>query len=131
ARNMDWNALLPHGKPAGSRTLSPAFVVAVASIAVTLTCSSALAADPSTEKGGAESDAKVAERLDAMKTVIIAHRGASKDAPENTRSALDEAFRQGAPVIEFDVRETKDGVLVLFHDDKLDRVAGRSGSIEE
>jgi len=75
--------------------------------------------------------------LIAMSTVngladplVIAHRGASKAAPENTRSALVAAVEQKAPIIEFDVRETKDGKLVLFHDDSLERVAGKKGSIE-
>lgn len=62
--------------------------------------------------------------------VVIAHRGASAVAPENTASAIREALRLGAKVIEFDVRMTSDGQLVLFHDDTLDRLAGRPGSIE-
>lgn len=62
--------------------------------------------------------------------VIIAHRGASGVAPENTEVAIREALRMGAKVIEFDVRGTADGNLVLFHDDKLERLAGREGSIE-
>lgn len=66
----------------------------------------------------------------AQETVIIAHRGASAVAPENTHYAFFEALRLGATVIEFDVRETKDGKLVLFHDDKLERIIGRKGSIE-
>ncbi len=62
--------------------------------------------------------------------VIIAHRGASGVAPENTAAAIRKALEMGARVIEFDVRGTADGGLVLFHDDKLERVAGREGSIE-
>ncbi|MCB1207259.1 MAG: hypothetical protein KDN18_23605 [Verrucomicrobiae bacterium] len=62
--------------------------------------------------------------------VVIAHRGASAIAPENTASAIREALRLGAKVIEFDVRTTSDGHLVLFHDDKLDRLTGRPGTIE-
>ncbi len=63
--------------------------------------------------------------------LVIAHRGASQVAPENTAASIREAIRLGAKVIEFDVRVTKDGELVLFHDDELDRVAGRPGTIEE
>lgn len=62
--------------------------------------------------------------------LVIAHRGASAIAPENTTSAIREAIRLGAKVIEFDVRVTSDGELVLFHDKELDRVAGRPGTIE-
>lgn len=61
---------------------------------------------------------------------VIAHRGASADAPENTRASIAEAVRVGAPVIEFDVRATADGTLVLFHDDNLERITGRKGSVE-
>jgi len=61
---------------------------------------------------------------------IIAHRGASAVAPENTAASIREAIRLGAKVIEFDVRATWDGVLVLFHDKELDHLAGRPGSIE-
>lgn len=63
--------------------------------------------------------------------MIIAHRGACAVAPENTRSAIELAIGMGAKVIEFDVRETQDGELVLFHDDTLERVLGRKGSIEK
>lgn len=62
--------------------------------------------------------------------LVIAHRGASEVAPENTASSIREAIRLGAKVIEFDVRVTTDGELVLFHDKELDRVAGRPGTIE-
>ena len=62
--------------------------------------------------------------------LVIAHRGASAIAPENTASAIREALRLGAKVIEFDVRTTSDGELVLFHDGELDRLALRPGTIE-
>ena len=62
--------------------------------------------------------------------LVIAPRGASAIAPENTAAAIREALRLGAKVIEFDVRSTRDGELVLFHDQELDRLAGRSGTIE-
>ncbi len=54
---------------------------------------------------------------------LIAHRGASAVAPENTIVAFDAALSAGADYIEFDVRMTRDGVLVVFHDDLLDRTA--------
>lgn len=47
---------------------------------------------------------------------VIAHRGASADAPENTLAAIAEARRQGADAVEVDVQRTADGVLVLHHD---------------
>ena len=63
--------------------------------------------------------------------INYAHRGASAYAPENTMSAFDLGLRMNADGIETDIRRTKDGVLVLFHDDDLLRIAGIPGSVEE
>lgn len=56
--------------------------------------------------------------------VNYAHRGASEYAPENTLSAFYLGIQMKANGIETDIRRSKDGVLVLFHDDTLERVAG-------
>lgn len=61
--------------------------------------------------------------------LIIAHRGASKHAPENTFAAFKRAIDAGADGIELDVRLAKDGVAVVFHDSSLKRIAGRNGKI--
>ena len=55
--------------------------------------------------------------------VVIAHRGASAYAPEHTYAAYDLALEQGADYIEQDLQLTADGVLVVLHDDTLDRTA--------
>ncbi len=55
--------------------------------------------------------------------LVIAHRGASGYAPEHTFAAYDLALEQGADLIEQDLQMTVDGVLVVLHDDVLDRVA--------
>lgn len=55
---------------------------------------------------------------------IIAHRGASGDAPENTLSAIQKAIDIGVDYIEFDVRLTKDGIPVVIHDDMVFRTTG-------
>ncbi|MEU1300844.1 glycerophosphodiester phosphodiesterase [Streptomyces shenzhenensis] len=52
---------------------------------------------------------------------IVAHRGASAYAPENTLPAVDEAARRGFSWVENDVQRTKDGELVVIHDDSLIR----------
>ena len=52
----------------------------------------------------------------APATEIIAHRGASNDAPENTLSALQLGWEQGADANELDVQLTQDGHIVLLHD---------------
>lgn len=66
-----------------------------------------------------------------MKFVNYAHRGASAYAPENTMSAFRLGLEMGANGIETDVQRTKDGVLVLFHDDTLTRVTGQPGSVKD
>ena len=54
-------------------------------------------------------------------TIIIAHRGASSIAPENTIAAAQKAFEIGADLWETDVAVTKDEHLILFHDNSLER----------
>ena len=58
-------------------------------------------------------------------TRVIAHRGASAYAPENTLAAFELAARQGADMIELDVQRSADGALVIFHDDTTERWDGR------
>lgn len=53
--------------------------------------------------------------------VVVAHRGASEQFPENTLAALRAAVAQQATVVEFDVYQTKDGAWVLLHDATVDR----------
>ncbi|WP_328938811.1 glycerophosphodiester phosphodiesterase family protein [Streptomyces tauricus] len=53
--------------------------------------------------------------------LVIAHRGASAQAPENTLAAIDRAARLGFTWVENDVQRTKDGKLVVIHDDSLAR----------
>ena len=58
---------------------------------------------------------------------VIAHRGASADAPENTLSALKLAIEQGAGSVEVDAMISSDGVAYLHHDDKLERCTNGKG----
>lgn len=57
-------------------------------------------------------------------TLVIAHRGASIDAPDNTLAAMEEAIRQGADYLEIDVQETAQGNVVVIHDRDLMKVGG-------
>lgn len=59
---------------------------------------------------------------------LIAHRGASGEAPENTLAAIQKAIDIGVDYIEFDVRLTKDGVPVVIHDATLSRTTGGRNS---
>jgi glycerophosphoryl diester phosphodiesterase len=62
---------------------------------------------------------------------IIGHRGASNDAPENTLASLRLAWEQGADAVEFDVWQTRDGHVVLFHDSTLNRTTGVDGRVPD
>ena len=63
--------------------------------------------------------------------IIIAHRGASRAAPENTLSAMKKAIEFGADYAECDVFQIKDGEIVLFHDEEMERTTGKPGMIWE
>lgn len=62
---------------------------------------------------------------------IIAHRGASADAPENTLAAIQLAWQQGADAAEIDVQLTADGQLVAIHDDTTLRTGGINWAVKD
>lgn len=62
---------------------------------------------------------------------IIGHRGLPHKAPENTLSSFDAAVRHGADGLETDVQMTRDGVLVLIHDETVDRTTNGHGLVAE
>jgi glycerophosphoryl diester phosphodiesterase len=64
-----------------------------------------------------------------MAPLVIAHRGASAEAPENTLPAFELAIGQHADYVEFDVQATADGALVVFHDLDLDRLTSTGGPL--
>jgi glycerophosphoryl diester phosphodiesterase len=61
--------------------------------------------------------------------VLIAHRGFSSKAPENTLAAFDLALEQGFTNIELDVQLTSDGELVIIHDSAVDRTTNGTGTV--
>ena len=63
--------------------------------------------------------------------LAFAHRGGALEAPENTMKAFEYAVGLGYRYLETDAYATRDGVLISFHDDKLDRVSDAKGRIEE
>jgi glycerophosphoryl diester phosphodiesterase len=58
------------------------------------------------------------------KPAVVAHRGGAKEFTENTIAAFQRAAQIGAVAIETDIRLTKDGVVVIYHDDNIGRVEG-------
>jgi glycerophosphoryl diester phosphodiesterase len=67
--------------------------------------------------------------LETPVPLLIAHRGASADAPENTLAAFSLAADQGARAIEFDVQLSADGVPVIIHDSRLERTTNGRGLV--
>src|SRR5437764_15010234 len=67
----------------------------------------------------------------ARRPLIIAHRGHSAGAPEQTLAAYRMAARLGADMIEADVRQSRDGKLIMLHDAMLDRTTSGNGLAAE
>ena len=67
--------------------------------------------------------------VDPAARPVIAHRGASGLAPENTLAAFELAVKQGADAFELDVQLTADGAPVVLHDDTIDRTTDRAGAV--
>ena len=64
-------------------------------------------------------------------TLVIAHRGASWDEPENSLAAFERAVAVGADYVELDVQCSRDGALVVFHDRDLDRLTPLRGPLRQ
>lgn len=65
-----------------------------------------------------------------MKPIIIAHRGESFDAPENTLASVNLAWERGAEAVEIDVRLSKDNHVIVIHDANTKRVGKRNKSVK-
>ena len=69
------------------------------------------------------------QHLSPQDFLVIAHRGASSYAPENTIAAFDLALQMGARHLEFDVHLSRDDYLVVIHDDTVDRTTNGTGAV--
>jgi glycerophosphoryl diester phosphodiesterase len=69
--------------------------------------------------------------FDVPVPTVIGHRGASGELPENTVEAFERALAQGAEILESDVHVTRDGALVLIHDDVVERTTDGRGRVAE
>ena len=70
------------------------------------------------------------ESYDQQKPIIVAHRGGAGEFEENTLAACKASYERGIRGFEIDIRLTKDGQLVVIHDDTLDRTHHATGSAE-
>ena len=68
---------------------------------------------------------------DESSVIVCAHRGDWRNFPENSLAAIDNAIKMGVDIVELDVHMTKDSVLILMHDPKLDRTTTGKGLISE
>lgn len=74
-------------------------------------------------------DAVPLATLPVWDVVLVAHRGLSAGYPENTMAAFNNVISQGVGVIEIDLRGTKDGEIVILHDDTVDRTTNGTGNV--
>ncbi|MFD7322586.1 glycerophosphodiester phosphodiesterase [Streptomyces sp. NPDC059875] len=129
----------PQTPPAGPRrgrrrkaAVALALALSCASIAAFLTmreASSAPAAVQATTTSGQKRAANVFLRAPGSPVTVIAHRGASSAAPENTLVSDEVARRGGARWIENDVQPSEDGVPYVLHDSTVDRTTDGTGPI--
>ncbi|MDP3938422.1 MAG: glycerophosphodiester phosphodiesterase [Deltaproteobacteria bacterium] len=67
--------------------------------------------------------------LDGPRPRILGHRGAKGHAPENTLPSFRKALELGADILEMDVHATRDGTVVVCHDDTVDRTTNGAGAV--
>jgi glycerophosphoryl diester phosphodiesterase len=63
--------------------------------------------------------------------IVVSHRGDWRNAPENSLQAIQNCIDMGVDMVEIDIRETKDGQLVLMHDKSVDRTTTGQGLVKE
>lgn len=68
---------------------------------------------------------------DESSVIVASHRGDWRNFPENSLEAIDNAIKMGVDIVEIDLQRTKDGVLILMHDPKIDRTTTGKGTISE
>ena len=70
-------------------------------------------------------------RTPGSSPLLVGHRGACSVAPENTMPSFEQAFQDGADIVEADVRLSADGEVMIFHDATVDRTTDGSGRVAE
>ncbi|PST82051.1 glycerophosphodiester phosphodiesterase [Pedobacter yulinensis] len=88
-------------------------------------------ANAQSDNRGVRTDAIVRELRNphGKQVIVVAHRGDWRNAPENSIQAIENVIAMGVDVVEIDVQKTKDGQLILLHDQTLDRTTtGKGGA---
>ncbi len=124
----------------GTRMLS-ALTITVLALVVSSGCTdsgSDAAGDSRAASGGSTTTTvvkpsvlTVSEAIDSDRPVVLAHAGGENAHPHSTPYAYAESVKEGVDILDFDVRLTKDGELVIFHDDTVDRTTNGSGRVDE
>lgn len=73
----------------------------------------------------------VEEAIEFERPVVLSHAGGENRHPHSTMFAYVESVDEGVDILDFDVRLTKDGELVIFHDDTVDRTTDGTGRVDE
>lgn len=95
-------------------------------------CGESVSKFDNTTTGATDTNAPQAlQKVPFNKPQIWAHRGASAYAPENTLASFKKAIEMHADGVELDVQLTKDGQLVVIHDERIDRVSNGSGFVAD
>ncbi len=87
--------------------------------------------DLSYQKPSIEALIKNLEDSENNQIIVVAHRGDWRNAPENSIQAIENCIKMGVDMVEIDIRETKDGKLVLMHDETIDRTTNGKGFVKD
>lgn len=127
------------GESVGMRRIASALAAVVAMVLLMAACASGNSTDPADEPDDVTTAApdrevtapSIAELLEADRTLLIAHAGGDRDAPQETMYAYTRAAEAGSDVLEFDVMLTADDQLVVHHDDTVDRLTDGTGAVAD
>ena len=113
-------------RPDTTRTIATKLVCGVAWILGAAACAAPVTLDPLPGRG-----VESASACSPIPLHVIAHRGASAYAPENTLVAFEIALELGASEVELDVQLSRDDVVMLYHDTLLETKAGEAGRVRD
>lgn len=71
------------------------------------------------------------EDSDGDDVMVVAHRAVWDNAPENSIKSIEDAIVLGVDMVELDIRQTADGVLILMHDETIDRMTDGTGRVDQ